>query len=349
MDPCYSALLPYLTAPDRPTLWFADENASTAGARLQRGRHPYLTAFSNRYDVYQHLCDRGVRSHFCDFDCALLDTVKCNILVYRISKEKPLTHHLINRAYTCLEDGGTLVLCGEKSEGIKSYAKKASVLFGSNATLKKAGRAYITTITKTPAAGPRLDDQHYAELRPIAQVGGTPIYSKPGVFGWNKIDAGSALLIENLAPLLALLPAPPATLLDLGCGYGYLTLASTAITAQRRVATDNNAAALKAAEYNFSNARLAVSVVADDCGAQLRERFDLIVCNPPFHRGFGVEGDLTDKFLQRAAQLLSAQGAAFFVVNQFLPLQRKAAALFTTVNKVAGNGSFNVFYLAGSR
>lgn len=352
MDPSLSALLPYLTCATRPTAWFADENAlavsfnaGDAGANL--------TAFSNRYDVDQRLRRLGVRSHFCDFDAAALQRADYTSVVYRISKEKPLAHHLINRAYRCLDAGGRLVLGGEKSEGIKSYTQKAAALFGSPAALRKHGKVYIGEIVKAAGANPDraawLDDQHYGDLRPIARLDGHTLYSKPGVFGWNKVDTGSALLIDNLQAALETLPRPPASLLDLGCGYGYLTLASAAIGAGRRVATDNNAAALAAAGHNFRSAGLAVEVTAGDCGDRLTERFDLILCNPPFHQGFTVDGDLTDKFLQAAGRLLNPAGLALFVVNRFVPLPRRAAVFFRRLTPLADNRSFSVFALAQPR
>jgi 16S rRNA (guanine1207-N2)-methyltransferase len=115
---------------------------------------------------------------------------------------------------------------------------------------------------------------------------------------------------------------------------------------ERRVATDNNAAALLAMARNAEYYALPVEVVADDCGGQLAPGFDLILCNPPFHQGFSVDGALTDKFLRQTRRLLSAQGMAVFVVNQFIALERAAQKYFRVIEPAGRNPSFKLIRLA---
>jgi 16S rRNA (guanine1207-N2)-methyltransferase len=87
-------------------------------------------------------------------------------------------------------------------------------------------------------------------------------------------------------------------------------------------------------------------VMADDCGGQLAPGFDLILCNPPFHQGFSVDGALTDKFLRQTRRLLSAQGMAVFVVNQFIALERAAQKYFRVIEPAGRNPSFKLIRLA---
>ena len=61
---------------------------------------------------------------------------------------------------------------------------------------------------------------------PEALVEGLGLWSQPGVFSWNRIDPGSALLAQTL-------PALSGKGADFGCGVGYLAhtvLASPAVT-----------------------------------------------------------------------------------------------------------------------
>jgi 16S rRNA (guanine1207-N2)-methyltransferase len=117
----------------------------------------------------------------------------------------------------------------------------------------------------------------------------------------------------------------------------------------RRVATDNNAAAIIAAEKNFALYAMQVEVMADDCGSTLQERFDLILCNPPFHQGFSTDSQLTDKFLRQTQRLLAAEGNALFVVNQFIALERAAEKYFRCIEQFASNRSFKLIRLAQPR
>ena len=86
-------------------------------------------------------------------------------------------------------------------------------------------------------------------------------------------------------------------------------------------------AALAAAEKNITANNIVGRIQASDAGDQVSDKADVILCNPPFHQGFSVDGDLTTRFLKNTKRLLHKHGFAFFVVNQFIPVEKKAAAI----------------------
>lgn len=334
------------------SLWFSDENILHAVPLIVRqAQMPLLIC--NRWDIAQQAQTRGLPTQFSDFDCQAIADGSHEQVFYRISKEKPVVHHIINQAFRVLKPGGELIICGQKNEGIKTYIEKARALFRSDTPMRKEGTHYFASIRKSlspdNASISLLDDSDYQQLRIIGDLHNRPLYSKPGLFGWNKIDQGSALLIEQLATLLPALrtsqsPAP-TSLLDLGCGYGYLALMTSNLPVQRRVLTDNNAAALQAARKNCLVHQLDAEIIAGDAGSSVTGTFDVILCNPPFHQGFSVDGSLTDKFLAASKRLLAKDGAAVFVVNQFIPLERQANKLFRKIEILGQNRSFKVLSL----
>lgn len=323
-------------------LWCCDENLLR---QFPNSEHwPHKPRFiSNRWDIAQQAEQLGFASEFNDFDLSAIADNSLDHFFYRISKEKAVTHHLINQALRTLKPQGVLWLCGQKNEGIKTYIEKACILFGSERKLHKDGPNYFSSIAKQTAANSLLDDDTYAELRPCLTIDGQLIYSKPGQFGWNKIDQGSSFLMAEVNRRLQ--GQSLRSCLDLGCGYGFLSIASRQLDVDRRVLTDNNAAALLSARRNCEQLRIKVEVVASDAGQQLQEQFDLILCNPPFHQGFSVDGDLTDKFLNGAKKLMDRQGVGYFVVNQFIPLEKKALQHFKRVTPIAHNKSFKIIEL----
>jgi len=325
-----------------PTLWLLDEQAVNVTANVQ-----FVT---NRYDIFRSLQRTGCNSLFNDFDFSTLPSESYRTVLYRISKEKALVHHLINNAWRLLQTGGELLLCGAKNEGIKTYLNKARALFGGKLTLSHHSGLILGQLVKSAEhSDALLDDQDYVRLRVIGEQNNIPFLSKPGVFGWNKIDAGSALLAAQLPAVIADANPAPQTLLDLGCGYGYLALRAHQMhTFQRIVASDNNAAALLTCRANFKAQGIAGQVIADDCGTMLSETFDLIVCNPPFHRGFEHEKSFSETFLAAATRLLAPRGCAVFVVNRFIPLERLARSYFRRIRILAENRSFKVLELSGA-
>ena len=336
-DAATRQLLQYIAASTGPTLWLADEQVDAAAVRAAPVR-PQLVAASNRCDVAAALTARGIPATAMDFTGEWPGGLRHVAL--RIAKEKALVHYLINRALEVLPAGGELFLSGYKNEGIKTYLEKAAARAGGAIHTERDDGALRGVVVRGAELGAPLPDQDYASLRPVAFDAQLTLWSRPGIFGWQKLDAGSELLVEHLA---AVWPEAPARVLDLGCGYGYLT-----VQAARRwpraefVATDNNVAAVAACARNIEQENIRGAAVADDCAGALRDPFDAILCNPPFHQGFDVEGELTQRFLRATQRLLRRGGRALFVVNQFIGLERKAAELFGAVDVVARNRSFKL-------
>lgn len=323
------------------TLWLVDENI-----QLDVPANPAIEVVGNRLDVIERLQQRGWQAHFSDFDLSMYADAGFDHIVYRVSKEKPVVHYLIGEARRLLRIGGSLTLLGDKGEGIRTYARKAESCLGGDRQEQKLGKdSWSADITRAAEDGECPDHQRYTELRPACEDDSRQYWSKPGLFGWNKIDRGSALLIEHLPAMLDT-PLPlQGKVLDLGCGFGYLAL-NVAGTATKLVCSDNNAAALRACRYNLDRAGLEqAEVIAANAGDRLHPGFDVLVCNPPFHSGFSIDGDLTDRFLEAARRLLAVNGTACFVVNQHIPLERKAASLFRDIHTCLDSGQFKLVRL----
>lgn len=327
-DQAFSLLQQHLLQHSDKALWIADENALQVAQQLSSVRDG-LSAITNRIDVHHALENSGLRSQYNDWQADSYEPESLEQVFYRVSKEKPVVHHLINSAFTWLKPGGQLILCGQKNDGTKSYIDKAGKLFGEKARAQKNGQIYHACITKQldSNTNAELDSSQYEELRPIAEFQDLSLWSKPGVFGWNKIDRGSELLVNQLQDWL---PENRDTLsiLDLGCGYGYITLMASQYNPEKLVATDNNASALLAISENAKQNNLDIEVIAADCADSIKEKVDIVLCNPPFHQGFSIDGGLTDKFLRQTHRLLKPTGKALFVINQFIPLERKADEYF---------------------
>jgi len=323
-------------------LWLVDENID--GDQISRLRtRPNLVAVSNRFDIYQQLSDHGLQAQLNDFESPNFEGV--DRVLFRVSKEKALVHHVINCARAQLSAGGQLLISGYKKEGIKTYLDKTGALFYDVGSRVRGGQSSQLGVFLQGAetASSYLEDKRYPELREIDSSPG--LVSKPGVFGWNKIDRGSAFLIEYLPELLTQLEPAPATVLDLGCGYGYISAMAHTLVPAHFLATDNNVAAVAACVENFKRQGIAGEVLLDNCGQSLSAVADLVLCNPPFHQGFELESSLTLQFLRSAKTLLKKNGVALFVVNSFVPLEKTSLGLFADCQVVANNGSFKLLVL----
>jgi 16S rRNA (guanine1207-N2)-methyltransferase len=326
------------TASANSSLWFIDEATDIESLQMVHPRDN-LSIVSNRFEWHEKALILGFNSRFGDFD--LPHQQQYQQIFFRIAKEKPIVHYLINQSADLLVAQGILTLIGEKSDGTKTYIDKAKKYFNSSATAKKNNIIYTGHI-RFFSKGKALDDKNYASLQTISDN----LISKPGVFGWNKIDQGSQFLVEQLPEILAgLALKDQASMLDLGCGYGYLSLQAAQFAKLTITATDNNAVAIQCCQANFDKFSVNGQAIASHCAEGIDQRFDLILCNPPFHTGFDTDIDLTPLFLQQAKIHLASNGVAVFVVNSFIPLEAKAAGIFQQITVVAKNKHFKVIML----
>ncbi len=343
-DTALQQVLPKLQHITQSTLWYADENALPILEHVPA--NPLLTLVTNRYDIYQYASAKKITAIFTDFDSNDYPQQLFDQIIYRISKEKALVHFLINQASQLLTTNGILTISGYKQEGVKTYADKLKKELSASGALKKSKNTYtgeFSDINKEQ----RLDDQQYLTLRKTSPKNNKDktFYSKPGTFGWDKIDNGTQLLLETFRSIYSDLQSKPSNVLDLGCGYGWIFLNLDEYNLSSITATDNNAAALLSAQANSQLINTPTTIVASDCANTIDTTFDLILCNPPFHRGFSHSKELTDKFISVCYQKLEKNGAALLVTNEFVTFDKKAEALFSKQEVVKKDQGFKITLL----
>ncbi|HNG60383.1 MAG TPA: methyltransferase, partial [Cellvibrionaceae bacterium] len=239
-DGAYRYLIDQLRQTPGKSLWFAEEGCTDYLAELAPFKDKILL-LSARVDIINEARQLNIPAHINDAQWPQGESPIAACFI-RIAKEKPWVQHLINQARQYLPAGGQLLLAGHKQEGIKTYADKAAALFLSPQKAIKNGDFYSLALTQPSVpAGSLLPCEDYPKFRPVFTLQEKPVYSKPGIYGWDKIDQGSQLLVDTLkAEMLPTLN----NCLDLGCGYGYLTLATANLDLGLRTCTDNNQAAV---------------------------------------------------------------------------------------------------------
>lgn len=347
--PLVAELAGHLVNSDR-ILWLIDENESFTAEDLK----PYSavsTVVSNRYDLWRKFESAGFTAIFSDFS---FPENHFSHIVYPVSKEKNIVEHIFDSLDLWLPPGGKLILTGSKQQGIKSWFEKLQNYGFDDCRIKKIRSEYLVSAIRSEQVSSKLYTQSgkndYSKIQEIARLDSLCLYSKPGVFGWKKVDAGSQLLVTRLKEQFTDLCG--LRILDLGCGWGYLSLALIAMNPREIIATDNNAAALIAIKENISRNNLnsgssKIQAFSSDCADNIHDQFDLIVCNPPFHKGKGIDRDIGERFVGQAARLLKTQGQAWFVVNAFIGIEKLAAAYFVEVATVHNNQRFKVLRLKG--
>ncbi|MGR4863855.1 class I SAM-dependent methyltransferase [Caulobacter sp. LARHSG274] len=169
------------------------------------------------------------------------------------------------------------------------------------------------------------------------RLDGDGLWTQPGVFSWDRLDPGTALLLKALPPLAG-------AGADLGCGIGVLShavLASPKVT--RLTLIDLDRRAVEAARRNVVEPRVEVLWADARRGAELLSGLDFVVTNPPFHEAGGEDKGLGQAFIKAAAAMLRKSGVLWLVANRHLPYEAVLNEHFKTVRPVADAGGFKVY------
>lgn len=363
MNHCHNKLIQltreYISGePAALVLILADENFDCDDTSLS-SMSENIKVISNRVDVTDALTTQNIPCTYSDF---VLDstTPSFDAVFFRVSKERLVSHHCINQALRVLKPEGQLILIGRKEDGIKTYIDKTKKQFKLQGTSKKDKNTYSAHLVKArPTIDmAELDSNNYEQLRHITTTTindyAFDLYSKPGVYGWKKIDPGSEFLLDTLIkefhdnePTFS--DQEQRSALDLGCGSGYLSLGLSALGLTRITATDNNAAAILATQKTLTSNHIDVQIIASDCGDALENQVDLIICNPPFHKGFDTDRTLSLRFVKACERLLKRKGVAYFVCNSFVAIERLFKEQQLNCSEMAKNTQFKVLKITHAR
>jgi 16S rRNA (guanine1207-N2)-methyltransferase len=226
--------------------------------------------------------------------------------------------------------GGTIIIDGQKTDGIDAMYREIRARVATSAPLSKAhGKIFAFAAGVGP--GTLFDDWR---ARDHLVEGG--FVTRPGVFSADGPDRGSALLAAALPAKL------PARVVDLGAGWGYLARAVlTREGVQHLDLVEADATTLDCARINISDPRAAFHW-ADALTFRPEKAVDAVVCNPPFHTARAADPALGVAFIRAAARMLHPGGTLWLVANRHLPYAAVLAEAFREVEEIGTDTGFRL-------
>ena len=241
--------------------------------------------------------------------------------------------YVLAQGLRALKVGGRLTALAPKAKGGSRLAKELKA-FGLEVA-EDARRHHRICEVVRPAAPDIAEALAAGAPRLSADLG---LWTQPGVFSWDRIDPGTALL-------LARLPPQAGVGADFGCGLGFLAhgvLASAAVTGLTLIDIDRRA--VECATRNVNDPRAQVVWADIRQGEPALSDLDFVVMNPPFHDGGAEDRALGAAFIAQAAKALRHGGKLLMVANRHLPYERPLADSFgAKVKLLAEEGGYKLY------
>ena len=172
-------------------------------------------------------------------------------------------------------------------------------------------------------------------------------FAYPAVFSRGKLDLGSRLLLDWLFEKGRPWMPAPSLIADPGCGCGVLGLSALKIWEEAElIATDDNAQAVASTIENGLCLNLVSRVKAkqDHILASVQnESVDMVIVNPPFHKGHTVSMETGLAFLKDSSRVLKKGGYLIAVTNKHLGYDNLLNSLFQSAKAVKENKSYKVY------
>ncbi len=236
-----------------------------------------------------------------------------------------------------LSPGAPFTVMAPKEKGGSRIAKELET-FGCSvdATSRRHQRICQTTCPVTFEADAQACIDAAVTAGGLRFVDDLDLWTQPGVFSWDRIDPGTALL-------LSVLPSFTGRGADLGCGLGVIAravFAGTHVTHMDLVDIDRRAIA--AVRRNITDTRATFHWADVRTTADLKD-LDFVVTNPPFHDSGREDKALGQAFVQQCYRVLRDGGKAWLVANVHLPYEAVLSAAFSHVALRAEKGGFKVY------
>ncbi len=238
--------------------------------------------------------------------------------------------YVLAAALRALAPGGTLTALAPKTAG---GARLKAELEAFGCAVQECFKAHHRICVAARPDQPEGVDEALAAGGPRQLPDG--LWSQPGVFSWDRLDPGTALLLKTLPPL-------SGKGADLGSGLGILApalLVSPKVTALTLIDIDRRA--VEAARRNVTDPRAQI-LWADVRSVPLAD-LDFVVMNPPFHEAGKADASLGAAFIDKASAALRKGGTCWLVANRQLPYEKVLAPRFAAVTLKAQTGLYKVY------
>jgi 16S rRNA (guanine1207-N2)-methyltransferase len=245
-----------------------------------------------------------------------LDPASFDLVLCHLPRGREVQRQLIRGAARVLRSDGRFIFVASTRVGIKGCVAYARDLFGRCGVVRRKKGYHVAMTVRSAGMEPPPTRDTYTRRSIRLEGADVTLVSKPGVFAWDRLDAGTKRLIDVMEIDRG------DRVLDLGCGTGLAGLAAARRASEGEVVlVDSDLRAVRSAQHTLRANRVHhADVLLSDGVSQVVERgmFDVVITNPPFHQGRKVDYRVAQQFVYDAHRVLRPGGRLFLVANRFI-------------------------------
>lgn len=236
-----------------------------------------------------------------------------DIVIIAFPKSKAELNFTLSMIAQSTNENTNIIIVGENKSGIKTINKATEQTLIQCQKHDSARHCLLFTAKLSQEIpGFNLDDWYHYYSVEIEQIKIT-VAALPGVFSQNGLDKGTKILLEHLPAIKS------GELLDFGCGAGVIaTYIGKKHSEVKLNLVDVNALAIASSNKTLELNNLVGNVFASNSLSDIKNKYDVVVSNPPFHQGVATNYTATENFLKGIKSYLRSKAYVIIVANSFL-------------------------------
>ena len=272
-----------------------------------------LSCYNNNYIDYQAIKNRKAGNIVGSFTSIYQSDIQHDLVIISFPKSKAELNYTLAMINPYLCDDALILIVGEKKGGIQSTQKLTQNFLVHCVKVDAARHCLLFAGQFNNQRTAFIIDDWFKHYQITVNNIDLTIASLPGVFSQQKLDLGTALLLENLPKNIH------GNVLDFGCGAGviscyigkkYPNIALSLL--------DVSALAITSAKKTLQINALSGTVFASNSLSEVKTSYQHVVSNPPFHQGIKTNYQATEDFLKNIKTYMQHQSTITIVANSFL-------------------------------
>jgi 16S rRNA G1207 methylase RsmC len=259
-----------------------------------------------------------------------------NTIVINLPKSLNYFSWLLEHASSLLAPNGKISVLSMVKHISSGHIKIMDALFNEVNPGRAEKKARVITLQSPTYVSQSQPTRYSAE--PI----NINLENLPGCYAANSLDQGARAFLKHFD-----FSAAHGNVLDMGCGNGVLSLA---ILQKNK---DVNITLVDESLPALNSALLNVKTFSEDVNAQFfhsngmnsvpDNKYDLIICNPPFHQGNTVTESISNKLFTDFSQCLADSGTCWIIANRHLNYHADLKKKFSSVKRASQDSKFILY------